>query len=297
MRTELNLISSYIASKPFLLILSGSALLLATYYFAFVYQDHRPRSAEEQSRAREVLRKSSDVALAGRVRSAITLSKRLSAYAIGVEARDGAVTLTGNVPSEVERDLAESLTAEIAGVKQLSNRIQIQPGAASYGAEVPVLESDRLEDLEMRADLRERLLDSPDLKAQQIQVAVQNRVVTLQGYVESDALRARAEQAARGLPKVSAVVNRLKIGQPKVGTPHPANDRELSQQISAALADDRDNFVNPAAIKAECAGGTVTLSGTVASRAERALAERIARSVPGVRAVNNQLAVADRPQP
>ena len=44
-------------------------------------------------------------------------------------------------------------------------------------------------------------------------------------------------------------------------------------------------------ISVSAAGGTVTLRGTVATSAQRAEAERTARAVAGVGAVNNQLKV------
>ena len=52
------------------------------------------------------------------------------------------------------------------------------------------------------------------------------------------------------------------------------------------------HVVNVGAIKAESRNGDVTLSGTVNSRAERALAERVARGINGVSSVNNRLTVS-----
>ncbi len=52
-----------------------------------------------------------------------------------------------------------------------------------------------------------------------------------------------------------------------------------------------DPALRGAPISVSAAGGTVTLSGTVATAAQRAAAERTARSVAGVSAVNNQLKV------
>jgi osmotically-inducible protein OsmY len=52
-----------------------------------------------------------------------------------------------------------------------------------------------------------------------------------------------------------------------------------------------DPALRGAPISVSAAGGTVTLSGTVATVALRAAAERTARAVAGVSAVNNQLKV------
>ena len=52
-----------------------------------------------------------------------------------------------------------------------------------------------------------------------------------------------------------------------------------------------DPALRGAAISVSAAGSTVTLRGTVATAAQRAAAERAARTVAGVSTVNNQLKV------
>ncbi len=73
-----------------------------------------------------------------------------------------------------------------------------------------------------------------------------------------------------------------------------AKDQELAKQVSFALFSERNNFADIGAIRAESKDGRVTLEGTVASRAERALAERIARQVSGVQSINNLLIVSGK---
>ena len=46
---------------------------------------------------------------------------------IGVTARDGVVTLTGDVPSDSEKVAAERLTQRIHGVKAIANDIAVRP--------------------------------------------------------------------------------------------------------------------------------------------------------------------------
>ncbi len=230
------------------------------------------------------------------VKSAFGLSKRLSAYEIQVAARDGVVTLTGQVPSEIEKELAASVAKDTKGVKQVDNQIQIEPGLKP--AEESIRESARVADLEIRADLRERLAASPELKDKEIQLSVQDRVVTLSGQVETPQQKIGAEQLARAISNVASVVNNLIVTNPDATrtevpgvSESEARDRELAQQVSFALFKERDNFANVGAIKVEARNGNVTLSGSVVSRAERALAERITREVKGVNKINNALTV------
>jgi osmotically-inducible protein OsmY len=163
-------------------------------------------------------------------------------------------------------------------------------------SETSLREGARIADLEIRADLQERLAASPELKGKEIQVSVQDRVVTLAGQVETPAQKTGAEQLARSISNVANVINNLSVGNPNAPLTEvpgmPTKDGELARQVSFALFNERENFVNPGAIKVESRDGRVTLSGSVASRAERALAERVARDVKEAQSINNQLTVS-----
>lgn len=63
----------------------------------------------------------------------------------------------------------------------------------------------------------------------------------------------------------------------------------LDAAVRARIGADAD--LRGAPISVSAAGSTVTLRGTVATAAQRAEAERMARTVAGVGAVNNQLKV------
>ncbi|MBS0389298.1 MAG: BON domain-containing protein [Proteobacteria bacterium] len=68
-----------------------------------------------------------------------------------------------------------------------------------------------------------------------------------------------------------------------------APDAALVTAVRAKLNANAKLRIAPITVNA--AGGTVLLSGSVANAAQRAAAERAARSVAGVVAVNNQLEV------
>src|SRR5262245_38774481 len=222
-------------------------------------------------------RKLSHTKITGQVKAAFALSKRISAYEIAVDTKDGVVTLTGQVPSEIDRELAASVAQDTTGVKQVNNQIRVEPGLKP--SEASVRESSRVADLEILADLRERITASAFLSGNEIQVNVKDRIVTLTGRVQTPQQKAGAEQLARSLPNVANVINQLNVASPaaaQADTPgvseQGAKDKELADQVLFALFIERDNFANIGAIKAENHNGAVTLSGAVASRAERALA-------------------------
>jgi osmotically-inducible protein OsmY len=281
-----------------LIVLLGLLALVTVAGFVWQWRVSVPDSA------RDMFREVSDARITGQVKAAFALSKRLSAYEIAVDTRDGVVTLSGQVPSEIDREMAGSVAKDTTGVTQVNNQLRAEPGLKPSDASMR--ESSRVADLEIHADLRERLAASAYLSGNQagneIQISVKDRVVTLAGRVQTPQQKIGAEQLARSLSNVAEVVNQLNVTNPgatqseQSETPgvseKVSKDKELANQVSFALFIERDNFTNLAAIKAESRSGAVTLSGKVASRAERALAERVARGVKGVSSVSNRLTVS-----
>jgi osmotically-inducible protein OsmY len=118
----------------------------------------------------------------------------------------------------------------------------------------------------------------------QIEVSTAQGIVTLTGQVRNLLARDHAERLAQTVRGVRSVINRIEVSP--VGT---SSDEVLHKNVTHALAYDpaADSYEVGVAAKS----GTVTLSGKVNSFAERALCERIAKSVAGVRAVVNKLVV------
>lgn len=239
-----------------------------------------------------------DKALSDQVKAAFALSRRLSAYPIEVAARDGIVTLTGQVPTEIDKELAGNVARDVPDVQNVDNQLQVQPGLKP--SEASVREGMRVSDLEIRANLNEKLLSSEILKGQSIQVAVEDRIVTLNGQVDNPIQKAGADQLAQSIPNVVKVVNNLEVVNPGAsrdetpGVPAASKDKDLANRVLFALFQSREDFVDIGSIKAASREGAVVLTGAVASRAERALAERIARDVDGVKSVSNQLTVSQK---
>ncbi|MFN7931223.1 MAG: BON domain-containing protein [Blastocatellia bacterium] len=292
-----------------LLVLSLVAvlLLLMTYYFLVI---NRSSLSNTQTKiaaqsAQKTEKQLADAALMNKIKSALAQTKRLHGYSIGVECREGLVALTGDVPTEIDKQLAADLAQEITGVKEVQNRLRVIPDATPQPGESKQLElSVNVEDLELQANLRERLLTVPELKAQKITLKVQNRQVTLTGQVATEAQKARAEELLRNYPKVAGVQNQLHIGsstasnvaetavqRPSLAATPLSQDAEIIRQVKAALLANRADFAAAEALEVYCQNGDVTLSGTVATRAERALAERLAKEVAGVREIKNILLV------
>ncbi|MFP5263257.1 MAG: BON domain-containing protein [Blastocatellia bacterium] len=257
-------------------------------YYVYKYGLHKPAWLGSISSS------SADVGTTTKVKAAFGLSKRVSAYDIGVTTTDGVVTLTGLVPSEDVKSLAGEIARDTQGVRQVNNEIQIDPAAR------PTSESARVEDLEIRTSILESFARSPELGGKAIEVKVENRIVTLGGAVETTAQRNGAEQTARAVDGVAGVANNITVTNPQAVTEPPAaapaaaeTNSDLATRVEFELY--RTQAFDTLTMKIRAEDGSVILAGTVRSVAEQLLAERIAQAVPGVRQVKNELKVASAP--
>jgi len=100
-----------------------------------------------------------------------------------------------------------------------------------------------------------------------------------------------------GLAAAEDVVPRAPADAPDANTTTPSteirkeHDVEVGTAVSHALADDRR--VQAMNMKVAVRNGVVTLTGRANDADEKRTAEDVARRVPGVRAVENQLVVAE----
>jgi hyperosmotically inducible periplasmic protein len=234
---------------------------------------------------------SGDPATSRKVKTALGLSKRLAGFDIGVNTSDGVVTLSGQVPSEDIKSLAGEIARDTPGVTTVQNNITVDPAAQ------PSSESVHVEDLEIRASILEAFAHSKELGGKNIDVKVENRSVTLGGTVETPIQRSGAEQIARAVDGVSGVTNNIVVTNPQAASEPPAanpapadSNAELAERIKYELF--KTNAFNILTMQIRAEDGAVTLSGTVRSRAEQLLAERVVQGVIGVKKVTDDLKVA-----
>lgn len=233
---------------------------------------------------------SSDPTITSKVKSDFGSSKLLTGYDINVKTDDGVVTIGGQVPSEDLKSLAAEIARQTAGVKDVKNLIIISPDARPTGA------NPRVQDLEIKTSLLQGLARSPELAGKKIDVGVDNQVVTLTGTVDSAQQRIIAEQIARASAGVAGVNDAITVvGQTASPQPGatvatataPEPNADLAKHVEFELYSTGAFDLSTVNVKAD--NGAVTLTGTVRSRAEQLLAERVAQGVAGVRTVTNDL--------
>lgn len=190
---------------------------------------------------------------------------------VGVTAEAGIVTLTGHVENFLQKRTAEKAAARVRGVRAVVDALRVRlPMPLHYGDE------------EIARAALNRLDWEADVPVDCVQVTVENGWVTLSGRVEWRYQHEAAERILRGMSGVVGIQNEITI------KPHPLA-QDVSAEIDAALH--RSRF-DPSTMSVTTEGGTVTLSGTVATLADSYVACQTAWRAPGTTAVQNDLLVA-----
>jgi osmotically-inducible protein OsmY len=232
---------------------------------------------------RSVKETSQDAATTSKVKTALLLSKHVSAFDVKTSTNRGEVTLTGEVPTEETRRLAGAITQDTSGVTAVHNNLTVNP-AARGNQEMEQL-GDRVADLEIKTLVIDQLGRSPELKDKQIKVQVSKRIVTLDGAVDTPAQKRAAEQMALQAPGVQGLAGQLAVAN-AAAVPESADDK-LARRVEFELYSTRALPLQSVQIRSQ--DGTVILTGPVTSRAEKLLAERVTQSVDGVKRVVNNL--------
>ena len=236
---------------------------------------------------RSVKETSQDAATTSKVKTALLLSKHVSAFDVKASTNRGEVTLTGEVPAEETRRLAGAITQDTSGVTAVHNNLTVNP-AARGNQEMEQL-GDRVADLEIKTLVLDQLGRSPELKDKQIKVQVSKRIVTLDGAVDTPAQKRAVEQMALQAPGVQGLAGQLTVAN-AAAVPESADDK-LARRVEFELYSTRALPLQSVQIRSQ--DGTVILTGPVTSRAEKLLAERVTQSVDGVKRVINNLSAPE----
>ena len=152
-----------------------------------------------------------------------------------------------------------------------------------------------------------KLAADDTVKSYRIDVDTKDRVVTLQGKVDTQTAKARAVELARNTDGVRDVVDQLTVEPgvtPTTGVDDPAQrkageqadrageatgDAGITAKVKTKFLADPD--ISGLRIDVDTNNNVVTLSGTVRSAAEKQRAVRMARETDGVKSVVDKLKV------
>ena len=145
-----------------------------------------------------------------------------------------------------------------------------------------------MDDSTLTAKVKAALVDHESIKSTDISVKTDQKVVTLSGFVESQAQAEEAVKVAKGVEGVTSVSDKLHVRDSKnTSVKGYAGDTAITSEVKAKLL--ADDIVPSRKVKVETTDGVVQLSGTVDSQAQSDRAESIAKAVDGVKSVKNDL--------
>jgi hyperosmotically inducible protein len=143
----------------------------------------------------------------------------------------------------------------------------------------------RVADLEIKTGISDAFLKRTEVKDQAIEAQVANRVATLSGTVQTANQKYAAEEITWQVSGVQGVINKINVTSSQATLESP--DEKLARRVEFELYSTKAISVKNVQVHAQ--SGTVTLTGNVASRAEKLLAEKVTQTVEGVRKVVNNL--------
>ena len=195
----------------------------------------------------------------------------VNAAHIGVTAKNGVVTLTGQVAHYAEKAAAEAAAKGVYGVKGLANDIAVE-----------MLGSLKRTDQDLAEAALNAMKWDYEVPNDKVKVVVQNGWLTLTGTLDWQYQKDAAARSVRTLMGVIALTNDIKIKPEAKGT-------DVKSKIEDAFRRNAD--LEARRINVSTDNGIVALTGSVASWAERDQAVWAAWSAPGVTTVKNEITI------
>jgi osmotically-inducible protein OsmY len=193
------------------------------------------------------------------------------ADAIGVAVKDGAVTLSGHVPSYAEKMAAARAAERVRGVKAVANDLKVElPGAPRDDSDIA----------RAIAHVLEWNVQVPEGR---VHATVEHGWVTLEGEVDHDYQRREVERMVRPIRGVTGLLNNITVRP-------PVNQAQVQTLIEEMLK--RQAEVDALHIRVEVTDHTARLYGQVHSLEEAHAAQAAAASAPGVASVESHLVIS-----
>lgn len=194
---------------------------------------------------------------------------QVTASQIGVQVKDGVVTLSGEVSSFAEKWNAEKAAQRVSGVSALAVNLKVKLGEFGERTDADIARS------------AENVLSwTTSVPKDAVKVMVEEGFITLTGDVDWQFQRLAAAASVRFLSGVTGVSDQIAI-KPTVKV------SAIQSDIESALK--RTAVADAKKIHVKVHGANVTLTGKVQSWAERETATTSAWGTPGVRSVIDEM--------
>jgi osmotically-inducible protein OsmY len=191
--------------------------------------------------------------------------------AIGVAVKDGAVVLTGNVPTYVEKLAAARAAERVYGVKAVANELEVKLAGAPR------------DDSDIATAIAHVLDNNVQVPEGKVHARVQHGWVTLDGEVDFDYQRREVERMVRQVRGVVGVADAITVRPPA----SPAQVQEVIEETFK-----REAEIDARHISIQVTDHTAKLYGHVHSLQEASAAAAAAAAAPGIATVESHLLVS-----
>jgi len=201
---------------------------------------------------------------------------------IKIEARDGLVTLKGEVAEPSHKNMAEDTVENLPGVKSVENRLEVKTRPANE-------KSDDWLELKVKSTL----LYHRNVSGTRTEVSVKDGVVTLRGTASSAAQKELTEQYTKDIEGVKGIENELKVAEesPSRTMGEVIDDASITAQVKSALLAHRSTSSLKTSVTTR--SGVVVLSGQARNPAEKDLVTKLVNDIHGVKSVVNTMEVKE----
>jgi len=186
-------------------LLIAGAVAAGVYYY---YYGHRSWRSDLTTLSEG----SKDAATTAAVKTSLELNKQLSDDSISVDTSNGVVTLNGQVNSVEDKQHAEELARNTRGVQEVVNNLAVSTAGKN---------EQRVEDLEIQTKVIESIYSNDSLKGQDIKARFDNKVVKLEGRVDTPEQKNTALAVAQRVSGVSKVEDNIQVNNVQPAEPPP----------------------------------------------------------------------------
>lgn len=220
----------------------------------------------------------------GSIESAAKKSHVFTSYLedddIKVQAKDGAVTLTGSVATKGHKAMAGETVANLPEVKSVDNQLAVKGEQPS-----------EMSDAWLLTKVKTALLLHRSVSAA-TEVDVKDGIVTLGGAADNQAQKELTTEYATDIDGVKEVKNEMTVAtseKEKQTMVDKIDDASITTMVKMTLLGHRSTSAFKTSVTTK--DGVVTLTGKADNAAEMALAGKLANDVNGVQSVQNNMTV------
>ena len=148
-----------------------------------------------------------DTWIGRKVKLALQFHRNVNGGRIGVEVKDGIVTLTGEALSVDQKELTAKYAEDIEGVKEVRNEMTV----AATPEKVEGTAGTRLDDPSVTAQVMTAVMTHRSTKSINLRVATLNGEVTLTGIARSEAEKSMIAEFVGNVRGVASVKNQMTV--------------------------------------------------------------------------------------